>query len=67
MRASGAPRADASTLRAALEDAIAYRSPDGDCGRCAGQPGGCADHAGDLARVRDYGHMARQLEDREAG
>ena len=65
--ASSARLADASTLRAALEDAIAYRSPDGDCGRCVDRPGGCADHAGDLAQVRDYGRMARQLEDREAG
>ena len=52
-------------LRAALEDAAAYREERGgaECSWCDAHPAGlCEQHTDDLAKAADYRAMARELE-----
>lgn len=53
--------ADAATVRAALEDASAWRADTGDCADCGdGQP--CADHARDAELTAQYEELSRRLD-----
>jgi hypothetical protein len=48
-------------LAEAIEDAVTYRLPDGDCTACKTAPDRCGDHAGDFRKAVSFRILAADL------